>query len=58
MDENSKKSDHDLLTEVHTDVKWLIKWSQNHVTHHEKWEKWLAGGLITLLIALIIAMVR
>lgn len=51
------KSDHDLLTETHTNVKWLMKWAENHLAHHTKWERWLVGGLITLAIALLIAVI-
>jgi len=57
MDEKDGKSDHDLLVETHTNVGWLMKWAENHVAHHTKWEKLLIGGLITLAIALVVAMI-
>jgi hypothetical protein len=52
-----EKSDHDLLTETHTNVEWLMRWTQNHLSHHTKWEKWLVGGLVTLVVALLLAVI-
>lgn len=53
MDEKDKAD----LTEIKTDVKWLVKIMSNHLEHHSKLLFWGLGIMSTLVITLLLVVI-